>query len=487
MNRWAELVNDSSYQYDNVFPFYQRTVRFTPPNTAIRDRNATAQYNESAFGSGNGPLEVSYTNYPMPFSSWMKLGMTAIGINETNDFNSGSLMGSQYCTSTIRPVDQTRSSSHAAFLNKISQMPHLIIYQHTLAKKIVFDSSNRARGVSVSAGESAFTLRAEREVIVSSGVFGSPHLLMVSGIGDAEILAQYGINVVSDLPGVGQNMWDHVYFGPTYRVRVTTLTRIARDLLYLISQAMEYLRYQRGPVASPVTDFLAWEKIPRRLRSRFSSQTKADLSQFPSDWPEVEVRNQYIVLLVLKRILTYYDQYMSASGYVGNNSELLSLQPKDGYEYSTILASPVAVTSRGNVTITSNDMSDLPVINPNWLNTETDQQLAIAGYKRTREAFGSQAMAPIVIGDEYYPGIQFGTDTEILDIIKNNLMTVSHASCTCKMGTRDDAMAVLDSQARVFGVNSLRVVDASAFAILPPGHPQATVCEISKFYLLGLF
>ena len=173
------------------------------------------------------------------------------------------------------------------------------------------------------------------------------------------------------------------------------------------------------------------------------------------------------------------DQYLSASGYAGNLSELLSLQPKDGYEYSTILASLGTTTSRGNVTIASDDMADLPVINPNWLNTETDQQLAIAAYKRIREAFRSQAIAPVIVGDEYYPGIQLGTDGEILDTIKDSLMTFSHASCTCKMGTRDDAMAVVDSRARVYGVQSLRVVDASSFPFLPPGHPQATVCETS--------
>lgn len=306
MQSWAELVNDSSYLFDNVLPFYQRTVHFTPPNTAVRAPNATAQYNESAFQSGNnGNLQVSYTNYAMPFSSWMKQGMKAIGINETTDFNSGSLMGSQYCTSTIRPTDQTRSSSHAAFFNELSQNPRLVVYQHTLVKRILFDG-NSTKGVRITTGDFSSTLRANSEVIVSAGAFQSPQLLMVSGIGPAETLAEHGIEVVSDLPGVGQNMWDHVYFGPTYRVRVPTLARIARDLVYLISQFVEYLHYQRGPVASPVTDFLAWEKIPRHLRSRFSSQTKAELSRFPSDWPEVEVGGDRHLLSVISHLLTDY-------------------------------------------------------------------------------------------------------------------------------------------------------------------------------------
>lgn len=176
---------------------------------------------------------------------------------------------------------------------------------------------------------------------------------------------------------------------------------------------------------------------------------------------------------------------MSGPGYVGNNSDLVTTQPKDGYEYGTILASLVAPTSLGNVTIISNDTADLPVVNPNWLGTETDQQVAVASYKRIREAFHSQAISPIVIGDEYYPGSQYSTDAEILEAIKNSVTTIYHASCTCKMGTRDDAMAVVDSRARVFGVRGLRVVDASSFAILPPGHPQSTVCK-AQFVLICL-
>lgn len=170
---------------------------------------------------------------------------------------------------------------------------------------------------------------------------------------------------------------------------------------------------------------------------------------------------------------------------MGNFSNPVVSQPSGGKQYATILGALVAPTSRGNVTIASNDTSDLPIINPNWLSTEADQQIAIAAYKRIRGMFHSTAMAPIVVGDEYFPGSQYQTDAEILEVIRNSLMTIYHAACTCKMGTRDDPMAVLDSRARVFGVDRLRVVDASAFPILPPGHPQSTVCKMQEFILLG--
>lgn len=123
-------------------------------------------------------------------------------------------------------------------------------------------------------------------------------------------------------------------------------------------------------------------------------------------------------------------------------------------------------------------MANPPIINPNWLDTETDQKIAVAAYRRVREAFQNKAIEPVLAGPEYFPGLVYQSDAEILDIIKDTMMTIYHASCTCKMGVPGDSMAVVDHKARVFGVDGLRVVDISAFPILPPGHPQSTVCEL---------
>lgn len=175
--------------------------------------------------------------------------------------------------------------------------------------------------------------------------------------------------------------------------------------------------------------------------------------------------------------LTFW-QYLAASAFVGNFSNPFFQQPRHG-QYASIIASIVAPTSRGNVTLRSGNVADLPVINPNWLDTEIDQKLAVAAYKRMRDMFRTSAMKPILHGPEYFPGLEYQSDEEILELIKSTLMTIYHASCTCKMGTRNDSMAVVDHQARVFGVTGLRVVDASAFPFLPPGHPQSVVCKYS--------
>ncbi|KAJ5604826.1 hypothetical protein N7510_009980 [Penicillium lagena] len=460
MQQWANAANDSSYTFDNVLPFYKQSVQFTPPNCDSRAYNATAAYDKEAFDEHGGPLHVSYANYAMPFSSWMKLGMEAIGIEERQDFNSGSLMGAQYCSSTIDPLTELRSSSDASFLSNIKSST-LTIYTQTLAKKIVFNDNKKATGVKV-AGifGNTITISASKEIIISAGAFQSPQLLMVSGVGSSDVLREHGIDVVSDRPGVGQNMWDHPFFALTYRVQVDTFTKFADNFLYSASKIIDGLLERVGPLTNPVSDYLAWEKIPKSLRFQFSQTSQETLAQFPADWPEAE--------------------YISGAGYIGNVSNLLEDQPKDGYQYASILGVLVAPLSRGNVSLQSADVSNLPVVNPNWLDNPADKEVAILTFKRIRQAFESEAMAPVVIGEEYYPGKQVKNDADILEFIQNNVMPLWHAACTCKMGTSDDKMAVVDSQARVYGVQGLRVVDASAFPLLPPGHPQSTVYMLAE-------
>lgn len=120
-------------------------------------------------------------------------------------------------------------------------------------------------------------------------------------------------------------------------------------------------------------------------------------------------------------------------------------------------------------------------MSPNWLLDPRDQEVAVAAFKRVRQVFVTKAMAPVLIGAEAFPGTNVTTDAQILDIIKQSASTVYHAAATCAMGQTTDPNAVVDSQARVIGVTGLRVVDASAFPFLPPGHPQATGCELNSY------
>lgn len=289
MDRWAQTVDDSSYTFDKVLPFYKRSSRITAPNTVSRLENATVQYNATAFDKPGGLVQVSYSDFAMPFSTWMQLGMDSIGIPEAEDFNSGELQGYQYCSSTIRPSDQSRSSSQTSYLDSTNATT-LTIFGQSLAKKIIFDKQKNAVGVQITNQFGIPSeLRALREVILSAGVFQSPQLLMVSGVGPAAELGRHGIEVVADLPGVGQNMWDHPFFAPSYRVNIETFTRLANNIGYLAARSTEYVTAHTGPLTNPVADFIAWEKIPASLRAAFSPETSQSLGRFTSDWPEAEV------------------------------------------------------------------------------------------------------------------------------------------------------------------------------------------------------
>jgi choline dehydrogenase len=169
--------------------------------------------------------------------------MQQVGINSTKGFTSGSILGSSYQLLTIGPKQMTRDSSETSFLQKNGlQRSNLIVYQSTLAKRIIFDGSKTATGVEIDIGEHGgvtFVLSATKEVIVSAGAFQSPQLLMVSGVGPAATLQKHNIPVVADRPGVGQNMWDYVLGGPSYRVRVLTTSALG-NAQYAAQAALQF-------------------------------------------------------------------------------------------------------------------------------------------------------------------------------------------------------------------------------------------------------
>lgn len=402
--RWADEVGDDSYTFDNLMPYFKKSVKFTAPNTRLRARNGSAEFVASAFDPSGGPLDVSYANYAGPFSSYMEGGMNSIGIETRPDFNSGELLGAQYCSSTITPGNQKRASSQSTFLEAAKRRPNLKVYPLTRAEKILFNSSKHATGVKLPFGT---ILTAKREVILSAGAFQSPQLLMVSGIGPASQLSKFNIPILADRRGVGQNMQDHIFFGPTYRTKVQTFTKLANDLLYVGAQfAFDYSVLKRGPLTNPVCDFLAWEKAPRDL---LSSEAAAALSQFPASWPEIE--------------------YLSAPGYIGDFSNLFTTQPNDGFQYASILGALVAPLSRGQVTLTSASTAQLPAIDPGWLTDPTDQALAVAAYKRMRQAFATDAMrAGLAEAEEYFPGATVQTDEQILETVRDTVSFFSSPS-----------------------------------------------------------
>lgn len=270
--------------------------------------------------------------------------------------------------------------------------------------------------------------------------------------------------------------------GPAYRTNVITSSSLASPQ-YANQANSDFDNKQAGILTNAGGDLfgsvlfcklertlkliplLAWEKLPSSSRKTLSKSTLDSLARFPSDWPEVE--------------------YLSVGGYLGDNWNYALSTPTDGFNYGTVVAALVAPLSRGTVTISSADTADPPVIDPRWLTHPADQQVAVAAFNRVRALFATKAMAPVLIGPEYYPGLKgTQTDDQLLAQVRRSFQTVWHASCTCRMGKKNDPNAVVDPIAKVIGVRRLRVVDASSFALLPPGHPVSTICKFSLLPLL---
>lgn len=167
--RWADLVKDPSYTFENTLPYFKKSIRFTPPNYAKRAPGSTVHYDPSAFGNG-GPLEVSYFNYWMPFSPYVKKALQALGMSEIAGANSGELIGFTEITASLDPKAEVRSSSQTSFLQKAMAETTIQVYQSTLANKILFDGDRRATAVEMTTAGSIYTLSARQEVILSAGV-----------------------------------------------------------------------------------------------------------------------------------------------------------------------------------------------------------------------------------------------------------------------------------------------------------------------------
>lgn len=181
--RWANLVDDDSYTFQTLLPYFEKSCNFTPPNDAKRRMpNATVKYDPSVFSDSGGPLQVSYSNWVDPVQTWFQRAFEYIGLPLSDvGFNSGSLTGrTAWTTSTINPTSGERSSSQAAFLEQAIENTNIIVYTQAQARKILFDLAV-ASGVLVRTRDVDYTILAKKEVILSAGVYHSPQLLMISG------------------------------------------------------------------------------------------------------------------------------------------------------------------------------------------------------------------------------------------------------------------------------------------------------------------
>ena len=432
-------------------PYYKRSVQYTPPTVPFPE--GVFSQDPEAWSETGGPLQLCHGAHVDLLVTYVQPAVRRLGFTHIDGFSSGKLDGSGYVPYTIDPETMQRSSSESSFLNLIRDHPRFKLYEHTLVEQVGFDKDMRAVGVLVSANGTKTKVRASKEVILSAGVFGSPKLLMLSGIGPKSKLEPFGIDVHIDLPGVGENLTDHPFISTTYRVNVPTASEALRDPTVAAANEQKYREEKAGPLTISASGFTFWEKLPFPHRENFSPSSHRELDSLPADWPELE--------------------YLTASAHASWRKD-----PQDGFNYACIIGSLAAPLSRGSVSLRSANPADLPFIDPNFFSHPADITVAIAAIRRMRQIWAG--MDKSVVDSEYFPGALVKTDNGLFEYVKESLTPTNHGACTCKMGKKEDKMAVVDHEARVFGTTALRVVDASAFPFLAPGHPQSTVYALAE-------
>ncbi|KAK1447253.1 GMC oxidoreductase [Colletotrichum melonis] len=452
---WAETVGDEMFRWENMLRFFKRSIDLTPPNEEKRQNtNATVRFDPSDYDEQGGPLQVSWNNWVDPTLTWLAQVVLSLGLSiSPKGFSSGKLAGyGAWVPSTIEPEKAQRSTSESSFLRQAIKDTEIIVYTHTLATKILFDGT-KAVGVSVNSQGVEFTLSANKEVILTAGTFHSPQLLQVSGIGPRERLEALSIPVIADVLGVGQNLQDPIQIFVAYPVSTPSAQSLTNDPALNPGFVEEYLKFGTGPYSS-AAGFLAHERLPNSTLANLTQTTRDKLASVPSDWPQL-------------------------SFIVG------SFSTGPGQTSGTLAAYLPLVFSRGNVTISSVSIDAKPVINLNWLSDSADVEIAVTAVKRLRTAWASPfANTPgFKTGPELLPGDSVQTDEQILEYVRANVGQVWHPVSTAAMGKEEDVTsgkAVVDSRGRVFGVQGLRVADASAFPFALPGHPQSSVYALAE-------
>jgi choline dehydrogenase len=412
------------WSWDDVLPVFKRSEDY--------EHGA-----DELHGSG-GELRVEERRVSWEILDAWRDAAEECGIPKIAEFNRGDNFGSAYFQMNQRRG--VRWSATKAFLRPALQRPNLTVLTGALVERLALDRRDgviRATGVVARlAGAGGETLRARREVLLAAGSIGSPQILQLSGVGPAALLRQHGIDVAVELPGVGANLHDHLQIRSIYKVRNTrTLNRRARTLLGRAAMALEYAVLRTGPLTMPPSQLGAFARSDEQ-------QASANI-----EW--------HVQPLSL-------DKFGSP------------LHPFDAITPSVCNLRP---TSRGHVRIKSADPAAHPAITLNYLATEEDLRVALAGLRYTRRIMAAKALERFA-PEEWLPGPALTSDADLQRAAGDLGTTIFHPVGTCRMGV--DAQSVVDDRLRVHGVADLRVIDASVMPRITSGNTNAPTVMIAE-------
>ncbi len=424
---WVAATGDESWSWKNALKRYKQ----------FEDYHGEA----NEWHAKGGEWTVSKQRLRWPIMDIFRQAAVEAGIPASDDFNCGDNFGVGYFDVSQRKGWRLNTSK--AFLSDAAKRSNLTVITEAMVTKLKIDPiSKNCYGVeylqNAVAAEAFCAIDQGGEVLLTAGSIGSVQILERSGVGAAAHLEKLGIPVIQDLPGVGENLQDHLQLRMIYKVSgINTLNAKVHSLFGKLMIGLEYVFKRSGPM----------------------SMAPSQLGAFAFSSPEQKSAN-----------VEYHVQPLSLEKF-GEN-----LHTFNAFTASVCNLRP---TSRGSVHINSIDPEAPPVISPNYLSTEEDRKVAVESLRLTRKIVGSPALQAYV-PDEYKPGKQYQTDAELIQAAGDIGTTIFHPVGTCKMGRADDPFAVLDSELRVRGIHHLRVVDASAMPTITSGNTAAPTMMIAQ-------
>jgi choline dehydrogenase len=419
-DRWAAAGN-AGWSYDEVLPYFKRLEHSAGGDPAYHGRD--------------GPLWCSPIGRRHELIDAVIAGAGELGIARNDDFNGAAQEGAGYYHLSTRRG--WRCSTAVAYLKPARRRQNLRIETGAQATRIAFDG-RRAGGVSYRRRGAEHTARARREVLLCAGALQTPQLLQISGVGPAGLLRGFDIPLVHELPGVGENLQDHLQARVIYEcTRPITTNDDLASFWRTIGMGIDYLFTRDGPMAVGIN------------QGGIFARACPDATT-----PDVQF-------------------------HIATLSSDTAGSPTHAFSGFTMSVCQLRPQSRGWVRICSADPLTAPAMQANYLSTQGDQETLIAGIRLARRLAATGALSPY-IKCEYRPGPAVESDADLLEFARNTGGTIFHPSGTCKMGDAGDRQAVVDSELRVHGVDGVRVVDCSIMPTLTSGNTNVPVIMIAE-------